>query len=178
MPHISRGTHVMKLAHAINGTKQSGKEFHDKLDRVFVNELKFKRNTKDPCTYSKGKEKDGTQLIVVCHVDDYQYVGMSRKVEEQFEREIQKHLPSVCGKPCEEHLGMQINQDDDGATHFNQEYRITEYARRLQITEPTKRLRVLNLNHTSSVLMKEPSKYAQAIGCLNYLTCNSRPDRR
>ena len=74
-PEYDKRQYVLKLNHAINGTKQSGKKFNVKLDKIMQTELKMNRLSGGPCVYTRGSEQQGNQMVVACHVDDYQYVG-------------------------------------------------------------------------------------------------------
>ena len=175
-PEYNRKDYVMKLNNAINGTKQSGREFNTKLDKVLVNKMGMRRIPGDACLYTTGHEADGTQLVATFHVDDYQYAGMTDKVEEDFVRKMQEHLPSKVGDICSEHLGVAIEQKEDGSTTFNQKTKIMEYCEEFQITGATDKIRIMNYNGTDSRPMIEPEKYPKAMGCINYLIHNSRPD--
>ena len=175
-PELEKKHYVMKLNHAINGTKQSGREFNVKLDRILLSELGMRRIRGDACLYSIGHENDGTQLIATFHVDDYQYVGMTDKVEEEFVKKMKKQLPSKVGNVCTEHLGMEINQKDDGSTEFTQKTKIIEYCEEFQVTGQSTRIRTMNFNGSRSPAMLNPEKYPKAMGCINYLVHNSRPD--
>ena len=175
-PELNSKGYVMKLNNAINGTKQSGKEFNDKLDGVMKNKLKMKRLTGDPCMYTRGSEEGGDQLIVVCHVDDYQFLGMNNEVEDQFVMEFQRQLPSEIGEVCNEHLGVKVDQSNEQRTSFSQVKKIEDYCAQFQVSTATRNLGVMNMNGTESELMKNPEKYPKAIGCINYLVSNSRPD--
>ena len=174
-PEFNRREHVLRLNHAINGTKQSGREFNDKLDNILRSKMKMRRLAGDPCVYTCGDESNANQLVVACHVDDYQYVGMNEDVENKFEEEMQKHLPSKIGKTCEEHLGVKIEQHD-GKTRFTQQQKIVESCRELQITAATRKMQTLNFNGTESEAMEDAKKYRRAIGQINHIVHNSRPD--
>jgi hypothetical protein len=170
-----RETHVMKLHHAINGTKQSGHEFNEKLNHMLTAEMKLKRLNVDPCVYTRGSEDNDNQIIVVCHVDDYQYVGMNDSVERRFEQEMNKHLPSQSGVECTEHLGVCVAQRDH-ETYLSQQNKIEDYCREFGLATPTRKLKTMNFNHTASSPMKDCERYPKAIGFINYLTQISRPD--
>jgi hypothetical protein len=175
-PDLDKKNYVMKLNHAINGTKQSGREFNIKLDKVLVNEIGMRRIPGDACLYTTGHERDGTQLVASFHVDDYQYVGMTDKAEEEFVQKMQEHLPSKVGQICNEHWGVEIEQKKDGTSIFSQATKIEEYCEEFQITGKTRTIKMMNFNGTKSPAMKQPEKYPKAIGCINYLVQNSRPD--
>jgi hypothetical protein len=141
-----------------NGTKQSGKEFNDKLNSILVQNLGMRRMKADPCVYTRGSDATGDQVIVVCHVDDYQFVGMTKAVEEEFLQDFQRILPSRGGGTCHEHLGVIIEQGAE--TRMQQTHRIEEYGKAFQVTTPSKKLRVLNFNGTDSPPMKRPELYS------------------
>lgn len=175
-PECNKKDYVMKLNNAINGTKQSGKEFNDKLDRILTTQIHMRRIPGDACLYSIGDEQAKTQLIAVFHVDDYQYVGMTDEVEANFVKKMQKFLPSKVGEICKEHLGVAIAQKEDGSTEFVQSSKIEEYCEQFQVSGATQNIRTMNFNGVKSSEMKHPQKYPKAMGCINYLVQNSRPD--
>ena len=175
-PDIEPSKHMMRLNNAINGTKQSGREFNKKLDEILVTRLKMKRIPGDACLYTSGCEADNTQLMAAFHVDDYQYVGMTDEIEKHFVTKMQQHLPSQVGHVCNEHLGVSITQKTDGSTEFVQTSKIEEYCERFQVTKSTRKLRTMNFNGIESPTMTEPTRYPEILGCINYLVHNSRPD--
>jgi hypothetical protein len=114
--------------------------------------------------------------VVVYHVDDFQYVGMTEAVEKEFMKEFQRHLPSKAGNECVEHLGVAVNQSDDCSTKFNQAFKILEYCEQFGVENETKKIRTMNFNGVISKAMDNADRYPKAIGCINYLVHNSRPD--
>ena len=175
-PDLDKKNYVMKLNHAINGTKQSGREFNTKMDKELGDKIGMRRIAGDACLYTIGHESDGTQLVATFHVDDYQYVGMTDKAEEEFVQKMQEHLPSKVGQICDEHLGVEIEQKKDGTSIFSQMTKIEEYCEEFQITGETRTIKMMNFNGTKSPAMEQPEKYPKAMGCINYLVQNSRPD--
>jgi hypothetical protein len=81
---FSKELYCLKL-NAVNGLKQSGHDFNEFFD-TNMKKLKFYRSKADSCLYYK--REAGNLILVVVHVDDYEFIGETDEIENTFFKEF------------------------------------------------------------------------------------------
>lgn len=174
IPNISRKDYVIRMLNAINGMKQSGREFYDKLSRV-LKKLGFRISIKDKCLFQLFDAKGEMILIVCVHVDDCEYVGKTDEIEKEFEDKLNAEIPVEGKQIVTEHLSVNIIHKGDDL-YLTQQGKIDKYCEKFQVTKPMTRLVIDPKSFDKSDPMEDKKKYYELIGSLNYLTSSSRPD--
>ena len=86
-PEIDKEKFCFLWYNTINGLKQYGHDFNQKLDR-FLKDVGFRRNQEDPCLYFQ--RQFGKLLLVVIRVYDFLNVGECNHIEEYFNEKLQQ----------------------------------------------------------------------------------------
>ncbi|SAM75663.1 uncharacterized protein UBRO_20027 [Ustilago bromivora] len=99
---------VYKLIKSLYGLKQSGREWHKKLD-AHLQRLGFFPLPNVPCVYLKGVGE--SQVIIAVYVDDMLIVSLQRDQIDQTKRAIIDKWKITNNGPTKEFLKIKITQD-------------------------------------------------------------------
>jgi len=169
---------VCKLKKSLYGLKQGANEWNKRLNNIFTSNMKFSRSKNDPCLYSK--EQDGHWLYVSVHVDYLVMATTSESMMVSFEGQMNEFVVMKDLGNLHHYLGIQIARDDDGIFVLHQKQYIEKKLREFRLTE----CRPSNIPVDPGYLrrqevhecMPDRDVYRKAIGSLQYLATNSRPD--
>lgn len=171
---------VCLLAKTLYGLKQSGREWHEELDRAFAEE-DFESLDADRCVYVK---QDGEKVwIVPVHVDDMLATSTAGDGEEM-KNSLRRHFKVKDLGPTNQFLGMEIARDRaHGTLKITQSSQIKRAISRFGMDDAFSVTTPLDPNVK---LLKTPAdipvdttlqtQYQSAIGSLMYVGLGSRPD--
>ncbi|KAG7564160.1 Integrase catalytic core [Arabidopsis suecica] len=166
---------IYKLNKALYGLRQAPRAWNEKLNRV-LNELQFKKCTKEPSVYRK--QVDQHTLLVAVYVDDLFVSGTSVKFIEEFKKEMaSKFEMSDLGK-LTYYLGIEVCQLGEGITLNQKRYalKILEEAGMAECNPVHTPMEAgLKLSKALEEKDIDATSYRKNIGCLRYLL-HKRPD--
>lgn len=164
---------VYKLMKNVYGLKQGANEWNKKLNSILT-DAGYKRSITYPCLYSKGEKNSHIDILV--YLDDLIVAASTSLVFEEFEDVIND-------KVVMKNLGVYYERNEDGFYQVNQwkylennlsEYRLSD-CKESNIPIDTGYLKHDNQNN-NEVEMANKEIYRSAIGSLQYLASNTRPD--
>ena len=166
---------VYKLKKALYGLRQAPRAWNVKLNGI-LQELDFRRCSKEPSLYRKDKKND--VLIVVVYVDDLLVTGSSYQDIHEFKKDMSKRFEmSDLGK-LTYYLGIEVHQHEKGISLCQDRYatKILEEAGMSSCNSTTVPMDV-NVKLSKSIHEKGINErdYRRSIGCLRYLL-HTRPD--
>jgi hypothetical protein len=169
---------IYKLLKYVYGLKQAGYEWQRNITGELVR-LGYKQSPTDPLVFSKHERK---KWIIMCiHVDDFYAVSSHPDLLKDLYDSLTTAYGSVSMASGDllSYLGMQVQVEEDGFILVNQ----PGYARQLcDLFLPENRK---NVNTPMIVSEKvypddddamDVTEYLKAVGGLNYLAINTRPD--
>ena len=169
---------IYKLLKYIYGLKQAGYEWQQNITGELIR-LGYKQSPTDPLVFSR---HTGKKWIIMCiHVDDFYVVSSHKELLQVLYDSLTQTYGSVSMKDGDllSYLGMQVQVMSDGSILINQPGYAEQICdmfltgTRSHVTTP----RVTN--ETSQEGDNEPmdiTEYLKAVGGLNYLAINTRPD--
>ena len=168
---------VCKLQKSLYGLKQGANEWNKKLHNVLsVND--FVRSENDPCLYAK--QQDGQLMYVCVHVDDLVAAATSDSVIAVFERQMNEVLVMKNLGNLQYYLGLQLERDSDGIFQLHQRSYIEKKLREFQLNDCRPSNVPMDPGYQKRqevhVNMANKEIYRRAIGSLQYLATNTRPD--
>ncbi len=164
---------VCKLEKSLYGLKQSSRVWHKKISSFLVEEG-YLQSEADPCVFIK-HHQDCISIIAL-YVDDCMIFGAKENVERaklalssQFKMKDLGEVKSI--------IGIQVERDKE-ETRIHQINYIRDVLKKFGMSDckgvdtplPTKK------ESTSSPIFENIILYQEAIGALNYLATNTRPD--
>ena len=169
---------IYKLLKYVYGLKQAGYEWQRNITGELLR-LGYSQSPTDPLVFSRHHHK---KWIIMCiHVDDFYVVASHSNLLQDLHNELTETYGSVSMKDGDllSYLGMQVQVMVDGCILVNQ----PGYAKQLcDMFLPDKRMVVKTpriANETPQEGDEEPvdiTEYLKAVGGLNYLAINTRPD--
>jgi hypothetical protein len=169
---------VYKLLKYIYGLKQAGYEWQKNVTGELIR-LGYSQSPTDPLVFSR---HSGKKWIVMCiHVDDFYAVSSHPELLNELYESLTKSYGSVSMASGDllSYLGMQVSTQPDGHILVSQPGYATQLC---HMFLPEKRSHVL----TPMIAMELPqegddepvdvTEYLKAVGGLNYLAINTRPD--
>jgi len=169
---------VCKLNKSLYGLKQWANEWNKKLNNILTTELGFTRSDNDPCLYSK--QHDGHWMYMSVHVDDFVEAATSDSMVISFEERMNELLVMKDLGNLHHYVGLQIERDNDDMFVIHQRQYIEKKLREFRLTDS----RPSNVpvdpgylkRHEVHERMPYKDIYRKAVGSLQYLATNSRPD--
>ena len=172
--------YVLKLQRSLYGLKQASFNWYEKL-RTALQDRDLKPSEIDPCIYL------GDGMIVLTYVDDCIIIGKDMQ-------RIDKFIESMMNGPenfiltdegdIDKFLGIEITQIDENRFKISQPFLIDRIASLLGFsdvdmdtnTKPTPVGKPLLNKDLEGKPRKEKWNYRTAVGMLNYLQGNTRPE--
>jgi hypothetical protein len=168
---------VCKLNKNLYGLKQGAIEWNRKLHEILTKEG-YNQSRNDLCLYSK--QQNGKWLYISTHVDDLIVVSADSQMIKDFEEKISKTVIMKNLGNLQHYVGLQFERDEHGIFSVHQRKYIDEKLREFNLTDskPSKipRNTGYQKNQMASEEMKSKEVYRSAIGSLQYLAVNTRPD--
>ncbi|EWM20071.1 gag-pol polyprotein [Nannochloropsis gaditana] len=168
---------VCRLRKSLYGLKQSGRNWHKKIDGWFRG-YGFHSSSADPCLYVKFGSS-GEMLVIVLYVDDLIIAGNSRDMVDDFKQAISKEISMKDLKELDWILGMAIKR--------NREKRFMEISQTAYIDMMLAKFKMADckpvLTPMEGILTKmngegdKPDReYMKLVGSLLYAALVTRPD--
>lgn len=166
---------VYRLNKALYGLRQAPRAWNNKLNQILM-ELEFSKCTKEPSVYRKTIK--GELLVVAVYVDDLFVTGTSKKLINEFKKNMASKFDMSDLGRLTYYLGIEVVQDDRGITLNQNQYakKILENAgmEKCNLTQTPMELG-LNLSKAEEEQEIDATNYRRNIGCLRYLL-HTRPD--
>lgn len=168
---------VYRLNKAIYGLKQAAKSWYEKINSVFINKLKFRKLSSEPCVflYSQGEE----YIIIALYVDDILLFSSKslQKKKDEIKKNLKEEFEMKDMGQASHVLGMKITRNGNKITLDQSSY-IKRILDRFNMSECNPAVTPME---TGLKLQKAEKKdcrfdYRNLIGCLMYLSVCSRPD--
>jgi ribosomal protein S17E len=168
---------VCRLHKSLYGLKQSGRNWHKKIDGWFRG-YGFHPSSADPCLYVKF-ESSGEVLVIVLYVDDLIIASNSRTMTDKFKQNISREFSMKDLKELDWILGMAIKR--------NRENRTMEISQTAYIDMMLAKFRMVDckpvltpmegtLTRMDGKDVKPDSEYMKLVGSLLYAALVTRPD--
>jgi len=172
------GTEVVcRLKKNLYGLKQGANEWNKKLNDILVKN-QYKRSDNDPCLYSK--QNKGEWIYISIHVDDLIVATTNESMLSQFEEEMSKKLIMKNLGNLKYYLGIHFERDDQGIFLLHQKNYIESKLEKFNLTDSKPSHIPVDPGYQKRTEVQVEAKnkdiYRSAIGALNYLATNSRPD--
>jgi hypothetical protein len=169
---------IYKLLKYIYGLKQAGYEWQKNITTELLR-LGYKQSITDPLVFSR---HDGKKWIIMCiHVDDFYVVASHSMLLQTLYNALTKSYGSVTMKDGDllSYLGMQVQVMTDGCILVNQ----PGYAEQICKMFLSDKRTIVSTPRIANELPQEGdeepvdiTEYLKAVGGLNYLAINTRPD--
>ncbi|MBW0585055.1 hypothetical protein O181_124770, partial [Austropuccinia psidii MF-1] len=171
-----RGRMVLQLHKAIYGLKQAPLAWYNHLAK-WLKKARFKCSIADPCVFYRIESKP---VWIYVHVDDLAIFGPDLTL---FKQEIQNAFDMKDLGKAELLLGIKVNHFPKGFS-LSQEHYIDKLAEEYEIKSLPPSNTPLKPNIQLSNATKDEVRafkelrinYRSAIGALNYISLNTRPD--
>ncbi|MBW0537778.1 hypothetical protein O181_077493, partial [Austropuccinia psidii MF-1] len=173
---LNKTSHVLQLNKALYGLKQSPLAWHNHLSK-WLKSVNFSQSVSDPCVFWKS---DPDPIWIYIHVDDLALFGPNI---DPFKKLIQEHFEMKDLGEANLLLGITVHHLQNGFS-LSQAHYINELAETFNISELTPSNTPLKphlqLLPASDEEIKEFEdtgiNYRSAVGSLNYISSNTRPD--
>lgn len=170
---------VCRLKKGIYGLKQAARLWNDTVHRLLTSHG-FEQGKADPCFYSKNI--DNNWLFVLVYVDDILLVGKTNnmivRAREMFANEFGiKDLGKI-----RQYLGIEVTRDNNGIFHLNQAKYIKKIVNDFGLANAKSSNIPMQIGYdkektgTDDDLLLSNAQYQRLIGCLLYVSVNTRPD--
>lgn len=168
-------TKVCKLQRSLYGLKQASNAWFNELDREMLG-LGFKQSKIEPCLYQKQLEGNAT-LVVVIYVDDIFVFGNSVVEKQKLKTALLKKFKVKDLGAARHVLGMRLRRGKD-VIYLDQEQFIVNVLSDFNMTDakPVTTPMEVGIKLERAVNSNCTLPYQSLIGCLNYLSVNTRPD--
>ena len=167
---------VYKLKKALYGLKQAPRAWYSEIDSYFNNKG-FQRSKSEPTLYIKKQGNTGI-LIVSLYVDDLVFTGNSKKMLDDFKKEMMKKYEMSDLGLLHYFLGYEICQNGDGVFVCQKKYAKTILEKfKMANCKSVATSLVVNEKLTKEDGSKQvdATLYRSLVGSLLYLTA-TRPD--
>lgn len=168
---------ICKLNKAVYGLKQAARSWNLKVDKI-MKEQGFKNFCDEPCIYIKNHK--GSVIIIALYVDDFYLVYNNNQDKQDLLRILNSHFRIKDLGEAKNCLGIKLERNwKNGSMVLHQEDYINHLLLKFNMTNCNPRytplesgLKIKTLN--PGVVKTLP--YQELIGCLLYLSVNTRPD--
>lgn len=164
--------HLMK---SIYGLKQSARIWSEKLHKVII-EARFTQSEADSCLYTYKGSLGEAYLLV--YVDDILVISQSSTYIGQIEQIFKSKFNIENLGLVANYLGIRVTKNEN-SFYLDQQKYIQCIARKFELenSKPTDiPLSPSYHNEPESEILPSNDKYRAAIGCLLYVSTNTRPD--
>lgn len=168
--------HVCLLRRSLYGLKQSARVWNRTIHRILV-DAKFVQSHNDPCLYMLNVKGKGCYILI--YVDDLIIASKCRELLVECERILSSKFKIKNLGEIRSYLGMQINRDSCGNFTINQSTYIASIIDEFGLTNAKPSNVPIDVSYgktSDSELLANNEKYRQLIGCLLYVSVNTRPD--
>jgi hypothetical protein len=169
---------IYKLLKYVYGLKQAGYEWQKNITGELVR-LGYRQSPTDPLVFSR---HTGKSWIIMCiHVDDFYVVASKPDLLNELYESLTKTYGSVSMVDGDllSYLGMQVQVQTDGCIVVNQPGYAQQlcdmflHKDKLKVSTP---MVAMETSQESDQDPMDVTEYLKAVGGLNYLAINTRPD--
>ncbi len=168
---------VCKLQKNLYGLKQGANEWNRKFNDILITNG-FKRSENDPCLYSS--QENGEWMYISIHVDDLIVAATKDYMFKEFEKRMGHTLNIKNLGDLKYYLGIQFERDENGIFLLHQKGYIERKLDKFNLTDSRPSNIPVDPGYQKRQEVQEEAKnkeiYRSAIGALNYLATNTRPD--
>ncbi|KAG6465891.1 hypothetical protein O3G_MSEX015473 [Manduca sexta] len=166
---------VYKLNKAIYGLKQASKMWYDKINKILLQKLHFKKTASEPCVFY---HKDKNHLIILAlYVDDMLLFSTSSSIKETVKNALMHEFEMRDLGPIHNILGMKVIKSKNKVT-LDQSGYILKVLEKFNMLDckPAKTPLEKGIKFPKCDKKDERFCYRNLIGCLMYIAVCSRPD--
>lgn len=167
---------VCLLRRSIYGLKQSARIWNETL-REKLSGAGYVQSKNDPCLYVK--IENGVACYVLIYVDDINVASESDRMIQDCEKTLKEDFEINNLGEIENYLGLRVERDADGIYSINQTAYINRVVAEFELTNAKTSPCPLSPSYGKSreeYLLPDNKAYQKAIGCLLYISVNTRPD--
>lgn len=166
---------VCLLKKSIYGLKQSARVWNQTIHETLTN-AGVTRSINDKCFYTRTDERGVIYIII--YVDDVLMASNSDEMLQFYEAELRKQYKIENLGEVKNYLGIRIEKHSDGYYTMDQSPYIAQIIKELGLAAAKASNIPLSVGYgkTESNIMTTNEKYRRIIGCLLYISVNTRPD--
>lgn len=170
---------VCHLRKSLYGLKQAARSWNDEINEILIN-IGFHQSKADACLYSK-RESDGWVYLLI-YVDDIVVAAKSSATIDRIRVAIQGTIDIEDLGDISHYLGMAITRDTDGIYHLCQSAYINQVVCEFGLQDSKASSVPISVGYGKAVddtdngLLLTNARYQQLLGCLLYISVNTRPD--
>lgn len=170
---------VCHLKKSLYGLKQAAKSWNDEINKTLF-ELGFTQSKADACLYSK--RINNNWCFILIYVDDILIAAESIKVVKEIKDKISLKFDIDDLGEIKHYLGIEIMKEADGFYSLNQSGYINKITHEFGLSDAKISNVPIQVNYGKDVakgddgLLTSNMQYQRLIGCLLYISVNTRPD--
>lgn len=188
-PRSKRGT-CWKSNKTSHGLARSAHHWHTAMSGHLADDLGFKAMDHDKCVFKCQPFPDKPPMYVGLHADDFVYCSKSDEVEQWFENELKSHVKvDFFMGDVNWFLGQRYDWFTDSnnkvSCHISQQAFIEGMLHKFNLTHISPAstphrsgLKINRIDQDGATVNSKAftQRYQSIMGCLNWLTINTRPD--
>lgn len=168
---------VCLLKKSIYGLKQAARAWNQAVHRVLMSG-NFTQSKADPCLYTKVVESHHVYVLV--YVDDLVVASDEEKFIEDTAKLLKGSFEIKCLGPIKHYLGLEVSRDSNGNFMVSQTSYIRKVITEIGLQDSKASAYPLDPNYgktiSNGVALLDNKLYQKYIGCLLYISVNTRPD--
>lgn len=168
--------HVCLLRRSLYGLKQSARVWNQAIHRVLI-EAKCVQSHNDPCLYVLNDR--GKYAYILIYVDDLIAASKHRELLVKCEQILSSKFKIKNLGEIRSYLGIQIKRDSYGNFSINQSTYIMSIVNEFGLASAKSSNVPIDVSYGKNdeeELLVNNERYRQLIGCLLYVSVNTRPD--
>lgn len=170
---------VCRLKRGIYGLKQAAKLWNDEIHRALTSKG-FERSKADPCLYSMNM--NGEMVYVLIYVDDMAIVAKSTQTMNKVKSMLTSQFKTQDLGEIKHYLGIEVTRDCDDIFHLNQSQYIRKIVNEFGLSSAKASDVPIHVSYgkassnSDDSLILSNAQYQKLLGCLLYVSVNTRPD--
>lgn len=175
---IGKEKQVCLMKRSLYGLKQAAKCWNDAINETLIS-FGFKRSQSDSCLYFK-RFKNGDWCLMLVYVDDILVTATNIDIIKKVERDISSTFDIRNLGEVKYYLGIEINSKN-GIYSINKKKYINKIVKGFGLEEAKTSKIPLDSGYEKNQienkdLLPSNAQYQKLIGCLLFVSLNSRPD--
>lgn len=169
---------VCLLKKSIYGLKQAARTWYEKVNEALI-DGGFTQGKADPCLYTKKIGNDWCYVLI--YVDDVLVVCRTRDQVEAIRKLLASKFEIMDLGEIKHYLGIEVTRDEHGNFELRQSEYIDQVAKMFGLEEAKEAKTPMEIGYykspseTSRKLVNNKD-YQKLLGCLLYISINTRPD--
>lgn len=171
---------VCLLQKSIYGLKQAAKSWHDELHNILI-KVNFTQGNTDPCLYIK-RDREVEWCFLIVYVDDMVVAAKTNEIIDKLIETIGSVFEVKDLGDIKLYLDIEITKDDDGIYNLCQSKYIQKVLTEFGLEDAKVSNIPMNVGYlktsqeSNNNLLLSNKNYQKLIGCLLYISVNTRPD--